>query len=79
MSTSSRLKLRDLNIDARRDLLAEQSCLDRSVLDVFGPERGLTLDQADHMIENAVGVLDIPVGIACIHHQRPGCPGSDGC
>jgi hydroxymethylglutaryl-CoA reductase len=50
-------------MDARNDLLAEESGLDRPVLDV--PERGLTLDQADHMIENVAGVLGVPIGIAC--------------
>jgi hydroxymethylglutaryl-CoA reductase len=52
-------------MDARNDLLAEESGLDRPVLDVLRPERGLTLDQADHMIENVAGVLGVPIGIAC--------------
>src|SRR5438128_1552881 len=65
MVTSSRLNLRDLDLDGRHELLAKESGLDRSVLDLFRPERGLTLDQADHMIENAVGVMGIPVGVAC--------------
>jgi hydroxymethylglutaryl-CoA reductase len=65
MARSSQLKLRDLDIAARHDLLAEEGGLDRAVLDAFRPEGGLTIDQADHMIENTVGVLAIPVGVAC--------------
>jgi hydroxymethylglutaryl-CoA reductase len=74
MVTSSRLQLRDLDIDARHDLLAEATGLDRSVLHAFRPEGGLALDHADRMIENAVGVLGITVGIACnftIKHRAP--------
>jgi hydroxymethylglutaryl-CoA reductase len=29
------------------------------------PALGLSLQQADHMIENAVGIFGIPIGIAC--------------
>jgi hypothetical protein len=39
MVTSSRLKLRNLDIDARHDLLAEATGLDRSVLNASGPKR----------------------------------------
>jgi hydroxymethylglutaryl-CoA reductase len=38
MATSSRLKLRDVDIAARHDLLTEESGLDRAVLDAFRPE-----------------------------------------
>jgi hydroxymethylglutaryl-CoA reductase len=65
MVTSSRLRLRDLDIDARHDLLAEVAGLDRSTLRAFRSDGGLAPEAADRMIENAVGVLGIPVGIAC--------------
>ena len=65
MIGSSRLAgFRNLEIDARHDLLAQTTGLESTMLDVLRPEQGLTLEQADHMIENAVGVLGIPLGIA---------------
>jgi hypothetical protein len=66
-------------MDARNDLLAEESCLHRPVLDVLRPERGLTLDQADHMIENVAGVLGSPDRHRLqLHDQRPRRAGTDG-
>jgi hydroxymethylglutaryl-CoA reductase len=65
MATSSRIKLRDLTIPDRQELLAKQTGNDITALDALNPENGLTLDQAEHMIENAVGIIGIPVGVAC--------------
>ena len=48
---------------ARRTLLAEASGLTRDDLDVL-QSGGLTSADADAMIENMVGILSIPVGIA---------------
>jgi hydroxymethylglutaryl-CoA reductase len=65
MISSSRLTgFRNLEIDARHELLAQTTGLESTALDVLWPEQGLTLEQAAHMIENAVGVLGIPLGIA---------------
>ena len=65
MISSSRLTgFRNLEIDARHELLAQTTGLESTALDVLRPEQGLTLEQAAHMIENAVGVLGIPLGIA---------------
>jgi hypothetical protein len=50
---------------ARHELLAEATGLNEETLQTLRPEHGLSLDQADHMIENAVGIIGIPVGIAC--------------
>jgi hydroxymethylglutaryl-CoA reductase len=44
--------------------VAEATRVDPQALDVLSPSGGLTVDQADHMIENAIGVLGIPVGVA---------------
>ena len=65
MVSSSRVKLRDLDITGRQELLAKETGLDLSTFDVLNPGQGLTLDQADHMIENAIGIIGIPVGVAC--------------
>ena len=65
MISSSRLTgFRNLEIDARHELLVQTTGLESTALDVLRPEQGLTLEQAAHMIENAVGVLGIPLGIA---------------
>jgi hypothetical protein len=40
MARSSRLKLRDLDIAARHDLLAEEGGLDHAVLEAFRPKVG---------------------------------------
>ncbi len=55
---------RNLGFDARHELLAQTTGLESTALDALRPERGLTLEQADQMIENAVGVLGIPLGVA---------------
>ena len=46
-------------------MLAEATGLDESILKTLRPEDGLSFEQADHMIENAVGIFGIPIGIAC--------------
>ena len=48
----------------RLAVLAEQAGLVPDDLAAFGPELGLSADQADHMIENVVGLHALPVGIA---------------
>ncbi|WP_285137350.1 hydroxymethylglutaryl-CoA reductase, degradative [Microbacterium sp. lyk4-40-TSB-66] len=65
MTPSSRLSgLRDHGPIARRALVARAAGLDPAVLGAFEPTDGLTLSQADHMVENVVGLIGIPVGIA---------------
>ena len=65
MLASSRIRLRGLGLSSRHELLAEATGLDETVLNTLQPEGGLSLEQADHMIENAVGIFGIPIGIAC--------------
>lgn len=65
MAVESRLHgFRDVSPADRRALAAKSAGLDPDVLDVFDPASGLSLEQADHMIENVVGVLGVPVGVA---------------
>lgn len=65
MVTSSKLsKFRDLSVDQRLATVAEQIGIGVEELDVLDPTKGLTLDQADHMIENVVGVMGLPFGVA---------------
>lgn len=65
MSINSRISgLRDHTPDERLTLVAESADLDPDVLDALRPDSGLSLAQADHMIENVVGMIGIPIGVA---------------
>ena len=64
MTTSRLSGFRDLTVDERREKVTTESGLKPDRLDVLSPDQGLSLDQANHMVENAIGVLGIPVGIA---------------
>ncbi|MCW4385367.1 hydroxymethylglutaryl-CoA reductase, degradative [Salinibacterium sp. SYSU T00001] len=56
--------LRDHSPEARLGLVAEAAGIETSALSVLQPDGGLTLAQADHMIENVVGMIGVPVGVA---------------
>ncbi|MGM1017903.1 MAG: hydroxymethylglutaryl-CoA reductase, degradative [Actinomycetota bacterium] len=65
MPSSSRIQgLRDHTPDERLELVATGAGVDVDTLSAFRPDAGLGLAQADHMIENVVGLLSIPVGVA---------------
>ncbi|MER6626422.1 hypothetical protein, partial [Streptomyces sp. NPDC000931] len=64
MVQTSRLSgFRSLSVQERRASLASVSGLDASVFDALD-QHGLSVAAADHMIENAVGVMGVPVGVA---------------
>jgi hydroxymethylglutaryl-CoA reductase len=63
--TSSRIPgLYRLSIKARREVLQNQLGLGPTDLEAFCPEKGLSLETADVMVENAIGVLALPIGVA---------------
>ncbi len=65
MPTNSRISgLRDHAPHERLALVAEGAGVDPGALDALSAEGGLSVAQADHMIENVVGLLSIPVGVA---------------
>lgn len=65
MTVNSRIQgLRDLAVRERRGRVAREAGLEAEALSALEPARGLQPDQADLMIENVVGTLAIPVGIA---------------
>ncbi|MFG2156780.1 hydroxymethylglutaryl-CoA reductase, degradative [Streptomyces olivaceus] len=65
MPRTSRVQgLRDLSVEDRRRTVAESAAVDPERLAAFAPQHGLGLDLADHMIENVVGVMALPVGVA---------------
>nr|WP_223186669.1 hydroxymethylglutaryl-CoA reductase, degradative [Streptomyces sp. CBMA29] len=55
---------RNLSVEQRRARAAEAMKVPLALFDALSPDRGLSLGQADHMAENVVGVLGLPVGIA---------------
>jgi hydroxymethylglutaryl-CoA reductase len=64
MTTSRISGFKDLTVDERRERVAGSRALGPDLMEVLDPARGLTLEQADHMVENVVGVLGIPLGVA---------------
>ncbi len=54
----------NLSLESRRFALQEQSQLTSDELAALTGEAGLSVDQADHMIENVVGTHALPLGIA---------------
>ncbi|WP_083587294.1 hydroxymethylglutaryl-CoA reductase, degradative [Agrococcus sp. Marseille-P2731] len=57
-------KLRDHDPAKRRALVAQAAGLDADALAALDEGEGLRLAQADHMVENVVGLIAIPVGVA---------------
>ncbi|HDQ35104.1 MAG TPA: 3-hydroxy-3-methylglutaryl-CoA reductase, partial [Chloroflexi bacterium] len=49
---------------ARQALMAEQVALTAEELAVLSGDQGLTLERAEHMIENVIGLYGFPLGIA---------------
>lgn len=65
MSINSRISgLRDHTPDERLALVAEGAGLEADALRALRPDDGLSLAQADHMVENVVGLIAVPVGVA---------------
>jgi hydroxymethylglutaryl-CoA reductase len=65
VSINSRLPgLRDHTPAERLALVTDAAGIDAGALAALSPGEGLGLAQADHMIENVVGLISIPVGVA---------------
>lgn len=65
MPMNSRISgLRDHSPVERLALVAEGAGIESADLDAFGADGGLTVAQADHMIENVIGRISVPVGVA---------------
>ncbi|MEE2041094.1 hydroxymethylglutaryl-CoA reductase, degradative [Nocardiopsis sp. CT-R113] len=64
MAQNSRLTgFRTLTVQERREAVARESGVEPAVFEALEPG-GLGVEAAEHMIENVVGVMGIPVGIA---------------
>jgi hydroxymethylglutaryl-CoA reductase len=53
-----------LSLLERRKVLFEGTDLSQDQLEALGGKNGLNSEQADHMIENAIGVFGLPLGVA---------------
>lgn len=57
-------KFYQLTVEERRALLVDSTSLGMKDAAAWSPEGGLSLEAADQMIENAVGVFGLPLGVA---------------
>ncbi len=64
MTEEKKIKFYNLSIEERLKWLGEQANLDPAALDALSGAKGLGIDQADHMVEDAVGVFGLPLGVA---------------
>ncbi len=64
MPEKSGAKFYDLPPAERLKWVGQQAQLDDAALAALSGAAGLTLEQADHMIENVIGVYGLPLGVA---------------
>ncbi|HCS40864.1 MAG TPA: hydroxymethylglutaryl-CoA reductase, degradative [Anaerolineaceae bacterium] len=64
MSDVLHKKFYELNLTDRLTQLSRESGVPLDELKVLSGNGGLSADQADHMVENAVGVFGLPLGVA---------------
>ncbi|MEV0620150.1 hydroxymethylglutaryl-CoA reductase, degradative [Nonomuraea sp. NPDC050404] len=65
MAVNSRISgLKDRSVAERRALVADGAEVEAAALEAFGAGGGLGVEQADHMIENVIGTMSLPVGVA---------------
>jgi hydroxymethylglutaryl-CoA reductase len=57
-------KFYELSMTERRETLAAETALPADALNALSGTAGLTAEQADHMVENAIGTYALPLGIA---------------
>jgi len=64
-ATSSRLPdFYNLSPSERRKLISDRVHLSEDQLDALSGHTALQVEQADHMIENTIGIFSLPLGIA---------------
>jgi len=64
MPQETQKKFYELSLPERLEDAARQSGIPLETLMPLSGEGGLTAEQADHMVENAIGVFGLPLGIA---------------
>jgi len=58
------MKFYNLKPKERLDWIAKETGLTTEKMDILSGSKGLTIEIADHMVENVVGVFGLPLGIA---------------
>ena len=58
------VKFYNLSLDERLKRLQEETGLPYEALKALSGEAGLNPEQADHMIENVIGLHSLPLGVA---------------
>ena len=64
MPESTSQKFYELSLADRLSQISRESGVSLDELMVLSGSAGLTAEQANHMVENAVGVFGLPLGIA---------------
>jgi len=62
--SDEKAKFYNMSLEARHAWLQETQNLDAQTISVLSGVNGLKIEQADHMIENVIGVFSLPLGIA---------------
>jgi hydroxymethylglutaryl-CoA reductase len=63
-TSSPKKKFYDLSLAERRTLIAEESDISVETVNALSGLPGLSAEQANHMVENAIGTYALPLGIA---------------
>jgi len=58
------VKFYNLSLEERRQWVAREAGIDLAEVEILSGIHGLSPEQADHMIENVIGVFGMPLGIA---------------
>ena len=59
-----KVKFYNMSLDERYAWLEDTQGLDPESISILSGEKGLKIEQADHMIENVIGLYSLPMGIA---------------
>lgn len=52
------------SVEQRKEAISQKTGISMDELAVFDIDKGLSLDKADNMIENVIGTMSLPVGVA---------------
>lgn len=65
MTINSRISdMRNRTVEERRRIVSDQIGAEADFMNVLDPAAGLSVSLAEHMVENVIGVLGLPVGLA---------------
>jgi hydroxymethylglutaryl-CoA reductase len=64
LGSDEKEKFYNMSLPERHEWLQQTQHLDVNSISILSGENGLKIEQADHMIENVIGVFALPLGIA---------------